>query len=65
VGFAPLLGTVGALRFEREAERRRRERRLLVRSEIRQPFGTFSGRLPGGAEVAHALGVTEHHRARW
>jgi hypothetical protein len=65
VAFAPLLGTVGALSFQGEAERRRREQRLLVRSEIRQPFGVFSGRLPGGVEVARALGVTEHHRARW
>ena len=35
------------LRFSAEAVRERRERLLLVRSEYRQPFGTFAGTLPG------------------
>ena len=53
------------LRFAPEAERSRRENLLLVRSDYRAPFGTFSGKLPGGIELTHALGVVEHHRARW
>ena len=53
------------LRFTAEAQRSRRENLLLVRSDYRAPFGTFSGTLPGGIELAHGLGVVEHHRARW
>jgi Domain of unknown function (DUF2804), C-terminal len=53
------------LRFAPEAERSRRENLLLVRSDYRAPFGAFSGTLPGGIPVTDALGVVEHHRARW
>jgi hypothetical protein len=53
------------LRFTAEAERARRENLLLVSSEYRAPFGTFSGALPGGVELASGRGVMEHHRARW
>jgi hypothetical protein len=30
-----------------------------------QPFGAFSGELPGGIELAGARGVMERHFARW
>jgi hypothetical protein len=53
------------LRFAAEAERARRENLLIVRSDYRAPFGSFSGTLPGDIPLAHALGVVEHHRARW
>ncbi|MGA7704917.1 MAG: DUF2804 family protein, partial [Solirubrobacteraceae bacterium] len=53
------------LRFAPEAERSRKENLGLVRSDYRAPFGTFTGTLPGGIELEHALGVVEHHRARW
>lgn len=53
------------LRFLAEAQRSRRENLLLVRSEYLAPFGTFEGTLPGGIELAHGLGVVEHHRAKW
>ena len=53
------------LRFAPEAERSRSDNLLLVRSDYRAPFGAFSGRLPGGIELAHAVGVVEHHRAHW
>jgi hypothetical protein len=53
------------LRFAAEAQRSRRENLLLVRSDYRAPFGVFGGTLPGGVELAHGLGVVEHHRARW
>jgi hypothetical protein len=51
--------------FAPEAERCRRENLLLVRSDYRAPFGRFDGTLPGGIEIGHAMGVAEHHRARW
>lgn len=38
---------------------------LLVRSRYRQPFGTFSGRLPDGSELAEGFGVMERHSAVW
>ncbi len=53
------------LRFEARAQRARRDRLLLVSSDYRAPFGSFSGTLPGGIELAHGRGVMEHHRARW
>jgi hypothetical protein len=53
------------LRFAAEAERSRRERLLVLSSDYRAPFGSFSGTLPGGVELARGSGVMEHHRARW
>ena len=53
------------LGFTAEAERRRSENLLLLRYSYRQPFGTFEGRLPGGIDLAHGLGVMEHHDALW
>jgi hypothetical protein len=53
------------LRFHPEAERSHDQNLLLLRSEYRAPFGTFSGTLPGGVALAHGLGVVEHHRALW
>ena len=38
---------------------------LVFRSSYRQPFGTFSGVLPGGAELAEGYGVMESHDVRW
>lgn len=56
------------LRFASEAVRERRENLLLVRSEYRQPFGTFAGALPGPTgplALAEGYGVMERHAARW
>jgi hypothetical protein len=53
------------LEFKAEAERSRTENRLVVRYSYRQPFGTFSGTLPGGIELASGMGVMEHHDAHW
>lgn len=53
------------LQFSAEAERRRSENKLVVRYSYRQPFGTFTGTLPGGVELASGLGVMEHHDAWW
>ncbi|HTB49357.1 MAG TPA: DUF2804 family protein [Solirubrobacteraceae bacterium] len=70
VRFAEDLRTIASddgsqLRFGPQAERSRRDNLLLVRSDYRAPFGTFGGMLPGGIELSQALGVVEHHRARW
>jgi hypothetical protein len=53
------------LAFTPEAVRRRRENLLLIRSDYEQPFGTFSGRLPGGIELRGGYGVMERHEAVW
>lgn len=55
----------GDLRFASESVRERTENMLLVRSAYRQPFGTFSGLLPGGVQLAEAFGVMEQHSAVW
>jgi hypothetical protein len=54
-----------ALHFTPEAERQRHENLLIISSDYRAPFGSFSGTLPGDVELAHGLGVVEHHKARW
>jgi hypothetical protein len=56
---------IGALRFSAEATREQRQNLLLVRSRYRQPFGTFSGELPGGIELADGYGVMEDHDVWW
>ena len=48
-----------------EAERSRTEKRGPVSYSYRQPFGTFSGTLPGGLELATGVGVMETQDARW
>jgi hypothetical protein len=53
------------LSFKSECERQKHENRLVVRYTYRQPFGAFSGTLPGGLELDHGLGVMEHHDAHW
>jgi hypothetical protein len=63
--FAPDLGCVDRLDFTPEATRERRENLLLIRSAYRQPFGTFSGELPGGLKLAEGYGVMESHDVRW
>ena len=63
--FAADLSRVGALAFKAEATRARNENRLIVRSRYRQPFGTFSGQLPGGITLASGYGVMEDHEVWW
>jgi hypothetical protein len=55
----------GRLEFTAECERRKEEKRMLVEYSYRQPFGSFTGTLPGGVELAAGLGVMEHHDAHW
>ena len=64
VGFAASDGG-GALRFSAEAERARRDDLKIFASDYRQPFGRFSGTLPGGVELAEGYGVMEWHDVRW
>jgi hypothetical protein len=63
--FGPALAGVDGLRFDTEAVRERADNLLLVRSRYRQPFGAFSGELPGGVALAEGYGVMEEHRAWW
>jgi len=70
VRFAPDLSAIacsgaGELSFTAEATRRRDDNLLLVRSRYEQPFGTFSGTLPGGLPLAEGYGVMERHDAVW
>lgn len=53
------------LRFAAEVTRARHDRLLVFRSRYRQPFGTFSGTLPGGIELAEGYGVMESHDVVW
>lgn len=55
----------GRLEFSAEAERRDERSKPWARYSYRQPFGTFTGTLPGGLELAEAYGVMEHHDAHW
>ncbi len=65
LAFTPGLDGVGDLRFAAECERARRDKLLVLASDYRQPFGTFSGILPSGVALADGFGVMERHRARW
>jgi Protein of unknown function (DUF2804) len=53
------------LRFTALAERARSDNLGIFASDYRQPFGTVSGTLPGGVELASGAGVMERHSARW
>jgi hypothetical protein len=48
-----------------EAVRERTDRLGPLRSRYAQPFGTFTGTLPGGLALAEGFGVMERHDARW
>ncbi|MEV4422696.1 DUF2804 family protein [Patulibacter sp. NPDC049589] len=64
----PGAGAAGAevdLAFAGEATRARRDRLLVIRSSYEQPFGTFTGVLPGGVVLREGFGVMERHDARW
>ncbi|HZO59106.1 MAG TPA: DUF2804 family protein [Solirubrobacterales bacterium] len=70
VTFAPDLSRVtfqegGSLDFTEWSAREEHMNLLLMRSDYRQPFGTFAGSLPGGIELAAGYGVMEQHDVRW
>ena len=65
VEFAPGLSRVAGLGFEEWCAREEHVNRLVFRSHYRQPFGSFSGELPGGIALAEGFGVMEDHEVRW
>jgi hypothetical protein len=70
VTFAPDLSQItftegGALEFSEWSAREEDINLLLMRSRYRQPFGTFSGTLPGGLELSEGYGVMEEHDVLW
>jgi uncharacterized protein DUF2804 len=65
VEFAADLSRVGELSFSAWAAREDHSRRLVFRSDYRQPFGSFEGTLPGGLELERGYGVMEWHDVLW
>jgi hypothetical protein len=65
VEFARNLSGVGDLDFKEWSAREDHTNLLLFRSDYRQPFGTFGGRLPDGTVLAEGYGVMEEHDVRW
>lgn len=63
--FAEDLSGVDDLSFAAEAVRQSHENLVVLRSRYRQPFGSFSGQLPGGIAVAEGYGVMEEHDVWW
>jgi hypothetical protein len=55
----------GLLRFAEWSRREHSTNALVMRSRYSQPFGSFSGTLPGGIELAEGYGVMENHDVRW
>jgi hypothetical protein len=55
----------GELRFDEWSRREHSTNALVMRSRYRQPFGTFSGALPGGLQLAEGCGVMEDHDVHW
>ena len=64
-GITLVSGASPGLTFSGEATRARKENLVLMRSAYVQPFGTFSGMLPGAGELAEGYGVMERHDVRW
>jgi Protein of unknown function (DUF2804) len=63
--FAKDLSGVGELRFRAWSVRKSSKNLLVMRNRYRQPFGEFSGRLPGGLRLAEGYGVMEEHDVLW
>ena len=55
----------GSLAFEEWSARVDNTNLGFFRNVYRQPFGTFSGTLPGGLRLTEGYGVMERHEARW
>ena len=55
----------GRLTFSEWSTREHHSNLLVLRNSYRQPFGTFSGELPGGLRLAEGYGVMEEHEAWW
>jgi hypothetical protein len=53
------------LRFDEWSRREHSTNALLMSSSYSQPFGTFSGQLANGLQLADGFGVMEQHDVRW
>jgi hypothetical protein len=53
------------LRFDEWSRREHSTNALIMSSAYSQPFGTFSGRLADGLQLAEGFGVMEQHDVRW
>ena len=56
---------VGELSFREWSARESNRNLLVMRNRYRQPFGEFSGTLPGGLALAEGYGVMEEHDVLW
>jgi Protein of unknown function (DUF2804) len=65
VEFADDLSAVAGLRFSEWSRRRANTNLVVFRNRYVQPFGAFSGELPGGPRLAEGYGVMEEHDVRW
>jgi hypothetical protein len=63
--FADDLSRVGDLRFREWSAREANRNLIVMRNRYRQPFGEFSGTLPGGLALAEGYGVMEEHDVLW
>ncbi len=63
--FAEDLSGVGDLHFAEWSAREENANFVVMRSRYRQPFGTFTGDLPGGLHLAEGCGVMEEHDVYW
>lgn len=63
--FADDLSRVGGLNFTEWSTREANMNALYLRNRYRQPFGSFSGELPGGLTLAEGYGVMEEHDVWW
>jgi hypothetical protein len=63
--FADDLSRVGDLEFREWSVRESNRNLLVMRNRYRQPFGEFSGTLPGGLVLAEGHGVMEEHDVLW
>jgi hypothetical protein len=63
--FAEDLSRVGELDFRQWAVRESDINLIVMRNRYRQPFGEFSGSLPGGLRLAEGYGVMEEHDVLW
>jgi hypothetical protein len=60
-----IAGDGADLRFSEWSRREHSTNALIMSSSYSQPFGAFSGTLPGGIELAEGYGVIEDHDVRW
>lgn len=58
-------GDGAALHFTGESTREQHEDLIVFANDYEQPFGTFSGTLPGAGELREGFGVMERHDVRW